>query len=253
MDRSSLRMPTSRLCDQLSLDDFVFLDPTGVSLNPDDTRSNFFKHIGLNETIFRHRLIYRRMKVRRLALAPSSYVLTLDQAEARAGMDRLFSTRKSLQPELMDNPHVLPPYNLLQITESAFQQQVEKIYESSSKQTRGIYDIVGGSNGNWAIRWMLWRVIQSRLAEEARATSSGADTTCSSVYSSRTKSSFAGPPTPHTASTCYTITSLYDYSDSEGWDDMEPRIKIIKEEPEAVYRKPAARGRNSFWADVMNT
>jgi len=236
MDRSSLRMSTSRLCDHLSLDDFVFLNPTGVSLSPDDTRSNFFKHVGLEETIYRHRLIYRKMKT-----------------EARAGMERLFSTRKSLQPELMDNPHVQPPYNLLQITESAFQQQVERIYECSSKQTRGIYDIVGGSNGNWAIRWMLWRVIQSRLAQEVRATSSGADTTCSSMWSASTKSSVAGPPTPHTGPTCFTITSAYDLSDSEGWDDLEPRIKIIKEDPDVAYRKPTNRGRNSFWSDVMNT
>lgn len=170
-------------------------------------------------------------------------------------MSRLFSTRKSLQPELVGNPHVVPPYNLLQITECAFQQEVQRIYEGSSKQTRGIYDIVGGSNGNWAIRWMLWRVIQSRLAEEAHENSRGADLTCSrpsTTCSSATKSSFAGPQTPHTSSTCYTITS-YDYSDSEGWDDAETKIKIIKEEPDVSYRKSSSRGHNSFWADVMNT
>lgn len=71
MDLSYLQMPTSRLCNHLSLDDFVFLNPTGVSLAPDDTRTNFFLHIGLQENIYRHRLIYRKMKARRFELVPS--------------------------------------------------------------------------------------------------------------------------------------------------------------------------------------
>lgn len=171
-------------------------------------------------------------------------------------MDRLFSTRKSLQPELVNDPLVLPPYNLSQITEVSFQQQVEKVYETSSKQTRGIYDIIaGGNSGNWAIRWMLWRVIQRRLAEEARATSSGADTVCSipSTCCSSMKYSLEGLQTPQTSPTCYTIASSHDYSDSEGWDDATPKIKIIKEELDVSYRRPPTLGRSSFWADVMNT
>lgn len=161
-----------------------------------------------------------------------------------------------MHPELVGDRHVVPPFNLVQITESAFQQQVEKIYEASSRQTRGIYDIVGGSNGNWAIRWMLWRVIQTRLAEEVRATSSGADTTCSMpsmCSSSSSKYSLPSLQTPRTSSTCYAITSSQYGSDSEGWDDVETKIRVIKKEHDDSWSKSPNLGRNSFWMDVMNT
>lgn len=170
-------------------------------------------------------------------------------------MERLFSTRKSLQPELIRDLHIVPPYNLTQITESAFQREVEKIYEASSKQTRGIYDIVGGNNGNWAIRWMLWHVVQGRLAEEVQATSSGADNECSrpSTCTSAMRGSFLGLQTPQTSPACYTIRSSHDYSDSDDWEYGESKVTIIKQENDASYHKPAITGRSSFWADVMNT
>lgn len=168
-------------------------------------------------------------------------------------MERLFSTRHSLQPELVDDYRVLPPFNLKQITESAFQHQVEKIYDASSRQTRGIYDIIGGNNGNWAIRWMLWRVIQSRLAEEMRATSSGADTICSvpSLCSSTTSSSGSAFQAPRAS--CYAITSSNYDSDSEDWDDFGTRIRIIKKEPDDSFRKSSTLACSTFWMDVMNT
>jgi hypothetical protein len=57
-------MRGTRLCTALTSDDFLcFNGPTGITVEPNDTRGNFFLHLGLKETNFRHRQIYNRMKV----------------------------------------------------------------------------------------------------------------------------------------------------------------------------------------------
>jgi hypothetical protein len=53
-----------RLCARLSPDDFLTFDgPTGESINPDSPRGDFFLHLGLHERNYRHRALYRKMKV----------------------------------------------------------------------------------------------------------------------------------------------------------------------------------------------
>jgi hypothetical protein len=54
----------ARLCSRLSPEDFLNFDgPTGLSASPGSPRCDFFLHLGLHETTYRHRVLYRKMKV----------------------------------------------------------------------------------------------------------------------------------------------------------------------------------------------
>lgn len=230
-------LSTKRLCSRLSMDDFLSFDgPTGISVGPDGTRSDFFLHLGLSEPNNRHRNIYRRMK-----------------QEAKAGMDRLFGTRKCLQPELVDDESVQAPYNLKQITEWAFQREVGHIYENASTRTKGIYDIIRTSNGsNWVIRWMLWRVIQAAQDRTARATSSGGETECSMLTTCSTATDYPSVRTDDTSPLYWpSVVTPCDLSDSEDWDVCKVKPKVVRDE--FVFKKPRLPTTPSkFWADVMD-
>ena len=231
-----------RLCAQLSLDDFLSFDGfTGLTVAPDDTRRNFFRHLGLQERNHRHRLIYRRMK-----------------REARVAMQRLFDSRKCLRPELVDDETVVLPYRLDQIAESSFQQEVEKIYKTASRQTRGIYDLTNTGDGrHWVIRWMLWRVVRQCEKREWQASSSGAETDSSMLSTCSTATDYPSVRTEHFSppysSPTWMMSGLtpHDYSDSEDWEEPEP--KVIKMDPdEHVFLKPAIPSRKTaFWDHVM--
>ncbi len=57
-------LPGTKLCARLSLDDFLCFEVlTDVAPTPDDSRSTFFYHLGLQETCYRHRMLYSKMKV----------------------------------------------------------------------------------------------------------------------------------------------------------------------------------------------
>ena len=227
-----------RLCSRLSMDDFLSFDgPTGVAVVPDGTRSEFFLHLGLSERNHRHRILYRRMK-----------------QEAKAGMERLFGTRKCLQPELVDDESVQAPYNLKQITEWAFQREVDRVYEDASPRTRGIYDIIRtGDGSNWVIRWMLWRVVQAAQDRVARATSSGGETDHSTTLTTCSTATDYRSVRTDRASPAYwaSMVSPHDYSDSEDWDTSEGKSKVVRDE--AVFKKPRLPTTPSkFWAHVMD-
>ncbi|KAJ8605968.1 hypothetical protein MRB53_041261 [Persea americana] len=109
-------------------------------------------------------------------------------------MNRLFETRKSLQTELIDDDTVQPPFSLTQITDFAFQREVQTIYQLASKQTRGFYDINRQADGlNWVIHWMLWRVIRSAQNLEIVSASSGAETDCSMLSTCSTAMEYSIP------------------------------------------------------------
>lgn len=230
-----------RLCSRLSPDDFLTFDgPTGSSVSPNDTRGEFFLHLGLHESNYRHRVLYRKMK-----------------SEARAGMERLFQSRKSLQQELIHDLTVVPPFSLVQMTEVAFQQEIKQIYDTASSSTKGIYDIVGGRNGNWVIRWMLWRVVQTRLSEETRASSSGTETDSSiSVCSPAMEYSLPTPLslTKSSPKRDSSWLSAYNYSDSEDWDESEVKTKRIKikADPDPVLsRRRQTLKPRGYWDHVL--
>lgn len=230
-------LKSKRLCSRLSMDDFLSFDgPTGTAVGPDGTRSDFFLHLGLSERNHRHRILYRRMK-----------------QEAKAGMERLFDTRKCLQPELVDDESVQAPYNLKQITEWAFQREIEKVYECASSRTRGIYDIIHtGEGNNWVIRWMLWRVVQAAQDRVSRATSSGGETDCSMLTTCSTATDYPSVRTDETSPAYWpSMVSPHDFSDSEDWDTSEVKHKVVRDE--FVFKKPRIPTTPSkFWAHVMD-
>ncbi|CAK4020854.1 Hypothetical predicted protein [Lecanosticta acicola] len=235
-------MTEMRLCTQLSLDDFLCIDGlTGVTVLPDDTRRNFFRHLGLQEHNYRHRLLYRRMK-----------------QEARVAMQRLFDTRDSLRPELIDDETVTVPYRLDQIAETAFQVQVEEIYRTASRQTRGIYDLTNTGDGrHWVIRWMLWRIVRQSEGQDYQATSSGAESDYSMLSTCSTATDYPSVRTDHLSppwsSPLWMPSRLtpHDYSDSEDWE--EPPPKAIKLDPDdRVFIKPAMpTPKTAYWDHVM--
>ncbi|KAI5361954.1 hypothetical protein Slin15195_G056030 [Septoria linicola] len=233
-------MPGTKLCSRLSLDDFLcFNGPTGVTVAHDDSRSNFFHHLGLQENSYRHRMLYSKMK-----------------QEAKAGMQRLFDSPYSLASDIMQDKTVAPPYSVNQMSEVAFQQEVKNIYARASRSTRGIYDLTRTDNGqNWVIRWMLWHVIQGRESQVARVTSSAGETDCSasSSYSAKMEWSPASYSTARTSPTWVTATvSPYDCSDSEDWDiDYQVQVKIKKESTIAESKAPHTPRKSAFWDHVM--
>lgn len=228
-------MSTGRLCDHLSLDDFLSFDgPTGVTVAPDDTRENFFLHLGLDNHNYRHRLLYKKMK-----------------QEARAGMRRLFETRDCLHPHLVHDETVSIPYSLEQITELAFRGEVGNIYEKASKQTREFYAIIGSGDGsNWAIRWMLWRVVQSaqRRSLEAQPNNHDLETECTPSSVGSTVMDFPSPTaeTEQTSPMCW--ISPREASDAEPWT---PSQTVVKPDPDMPFHKPDI-ARHGFWEHVMN-
>ncbi|EME45706.1 hypothetical protein DOTSEDRAFT_71413 [Dothistroma septosporum NZE10] len=226
-----------RLCSRLSMDDFLSFDgPTGIAVGPDGTRSDFFLHLGLSERNLRHMIIYEKMK-----------------QEAKAGMERLFDTRRCLQPELLDNESVQAPYNLKQITEWAFQCEVEKIYETASSRTRGIYDIIStGDGSNWVIRWMLWRVIQGAQDHKARAISSGGETDCSTLTNCSTAVDYPSIRTDDVSPAYWPNTiSSRDLSDCEDWETPEIKREMVRDDP--VFKKPRPPPTPSkFWIHVLD-
>lgn len=233
-------MTSKRLCTRLSDDDFLSFDgPTGVTVEPDGPRSDFFHHLGLREHNHRHRMLYRRMK-----------------QEAKAGMNRLFETRKSLRPDIVDDESVQPPYSLKQISELAFQRQLEAIYQLASKQTQGFYEINRQEDGiNWVIRWMLWRVIQARQNQEIRSasSSSGAETDCSMLSTCSTVIEYSIPSvqTEQFSPTWWMSKSAspHTFSDSEDWKERDAKPSVI---PEGVVQKSNPRKR-TYWDHVMDT
>ncbi|KXT07857.1 hypothetical protein AC579_9721 [Pseudocercospora musae] len=229
-------MPGTRLCTRLSLDDFLsFNGPTGIIVAPDDSRANFLHHIGLSERTYRHRMLYRRMK-----------------REAVAGMERLFESRKSLEAEYVDDETIQPPFSVAHISECAFRRQVTKIYETASNKTRGIYDLTWTQDeGNWVIRWMLWRVLQRRQVRSSHTLSSSGETECSAT--STCDSSVVDSVQTVTTSPFWAANpalTSHDPSDSEDWDDTVP----VKAEKQHSLRPslPAEKG-GGFWAHVMDT
>jgi hypothetical protein len=135
----------------------------------------------------------------------------------------------------------------------AFQQEVERIYNTASVSTKGIYDIVGGPNGNWVIRWMLWRVIQARLTDETRASSSGTDTDASiPVYSPPAEYSLPTPQSNNTSPKRSSIRySAYDSSDSEDWGEHGTKVTIKPEPDSVILPKPQHYQRRSYWENVL--
>ncbi|KAF2163263.1 hypothetical protein M409DRAFT_57557 [Zasmidium cellare ATCC 36951] len=231
-------MTSKRLCLRLSDDDFLSCDgPTGLTVEPDGPRRDFLHHVGLKEHIYRHMLLYRKMK-----------------QEAKAGMSRLFETRKSLQAELVDDESVQPPYTLIQITDFAFQREVQTIYQLASKQTRGFYDINQQADGvNWVIHWMLWRVIRATPNQEISSASSGVETDCSMLSTCSTAMEYSIPSvrTEQPSPKWWMNSSLspHNFSDSEDLGEREVKPKI---EPGLDSRKLNPRKR-SYWGHVMDT
>ena len=57
-------MPPQPLSLRLSLDDFVLTDgPTGVVVAPNESKHNFFRHLGLSQSNYMHQVLYEKMKV----------------------------------------------------------------------------------------------------------------------------------------------------------------------------------------------
>ncbi|KAM3416910.1 hypothetical protein BST61_g8498 [Cercospora zeina] len=216
-------MTGARLCSLLSLDDFLSFDgPTGVMVAQNDSRTNFFHHLGMSETTYRHRVLYRKMK-----------------QEAKAGMRRLFGDPRSLDQSAARGKTVTPPYTVTQI------------------QTRGIYEITRPANGqNWVIRWMLWHVIQARHAEENRATSSAGEdgrsvSSPNSACVGWSPASSDGPMRTKAAWT-KTVVTQYDTSDSEDWEnDYQTHVKIHPKDTRAHLEIPTTPRRSVFWDHVM--
>jgi hypothetical protein len=170
-------------------------------------------------------------------------------------MERLFKSRKSLQPELMDDASVRPPFSLTQITETAFQRQVEKIYRLASSQTRGIYDLTKTEHaGNWVIRWMLWRVVQARqrqhqrrLARHRRLHDSPMSVN-SDVRTSNTKiDSPLSTFSPHHPFEDEDEDEDDDNSEADDWWQGE-----MKPEREMRARAAKAHRRSRYWEHVLN-
>ncbi|KAK4502488.1 hypothetical protein PRZ48_005913 [Zasmidium cellare] len=231
-------MTSKRLCARLSDDDFLSFDgPTGVTVEPDGPRRDFLHHVGLREHNYRHMMLYRKMK-----------------QEAKAGMNRLFETRKSLQAELVDDETVQPPFSLTQITDFAFQREVQTIYQMASKQTRGFYEINRQPDGlNWVIHWMLWRVIRSAQTQELSSASSGAETDCSMLSTCSTAMEYSIPSvrTEQPSPRWWLNSSLSPHTFSDSEDVVERDVKP-KLEPGTESHKLNPRKR-SYWDHVMDT
>ena len=73
---------------------------------------------------------------------------------------------ESLAPQYRDDPKVEPPYSNAQISETAIHREILRIYNSSRRETRAIYDLGRDTDRieeeNWVIRWMLWHVFRYR-------------------------------------------------------------------------------------------
>lgn len=234
-------MSDTKLCSLLSLDDFLcFNGPTGVVVAQDDSRTNFFHHLGLQENAYRHRMLYRKMK-----------------EEAKVGMRRLFGDPKSLDQSVARGKTVTPPYSVSQMSELAFQREVENIYENASRQTRGIYDLTRTVNGhNWVIRWMLWHVIQARHAGENRAASSAGeeDRSVTSPCSPGMDWSPASccDPVRSKAAWIKTVVTQYETSDSEDWDiDYPTLVKSTSGKATTHLETPTTPRKSVFWDHVM--
>jgi hypothetical protein len=61
---------------------------------------------------------------------------------------------------------VEPPYSSSQISETAIHREILRIYQTSRRETRPVYDLgrdtAGIEEENWVIRWMLWHVFRYR-------------------------------------------------------------------------------------------
>jgi len=173
---------------QLSDDDFLSFDgPTGAVVALDDSRQTFFHHLGLREDVWDHKVIYWRMK-----------------KEAKSAMERLFASRRSLRAEIMEDESIIAPFDVDQISELAFQEQVEMIYKTASPKTLSWYSMMDiGDGKNWVIRWMLWRVLRKAAVPDLKKENSASErdslcpfTTPSTVADARTEPSISALPAP---------------------------------------------------------
>lgn len=72
-------------------------------------------------------------------------------------------------PEFRNDTQIQPPYRPEQISEVAFSQQLQYIYDHASPRTRLIYEMVRSPLPGfdfWAIRWALARAIEGKPDEE---------------------------------------------------------------------------------------
>lgn len=185
----------------------------------------------------------------------STGVDRLSQEEAKAAMQRLSENPDSLDSSII-GAAVKPPYSVNQMSEAAFQREVETIYRTACKQTRGIYNLTQADNGqNWVIRWMLWHVLQARQDEDLRATSSAGETDCSAASPQSAKLAWS-PRSYSTAKTSpmYTTatTSLHDTSDSDDWDaEYEVKVRVKRESRAEEAKTPETPRKSAFWDHVM--
>lgn len=165
-------------------------------------------------------------------------------------MERLFKSRNSLQPELIQDETISPPFSLTQISETAFQRQVEKIYESASSQTKGIYDLTRTDHeGNWVIRWMLWRVIQSRQKRLVRAMSSDGE-----AESSKISNESLAPRTPASMQT--PVSSPAGIRPGSSGPESCESTDLDEAAPAKLYPPREAENleaglRSKYWVDVL--
>lgn len=81
---------------------------------------------------------------------------------------RLSRDRKSLLNHLESNDTIRPPYRITQMAETAVQEEVTRIWETSSDQewysyVQGTYDDT--SRAKWIIRWFLWQAFVEESLE----------------------------------------------------------------------------------------
>lgn len=87
-------------------------------------------------------------------------LLIFPKDEARNGQMTLSQDRGSLVRSLRRDCTITPPFRISQMTETAVQEELTRIWESSSNQAW--YSYVQGSSDDtgramWIIRWFLWQ------------------------------------------------------------------------------------------------
>ena len=168
-------------------------------------------------------------------------------------MKRLFSDRESLRPNLTENTSIIPPFTLQQISELAFQRQVDTIYDSAVLKTKGLYSLVHTDDGNWVIRWMLWRAINAEQYRQRREASGGGSG--GQIHIRPSASPVATDASNTTAQTQNTSSWLSnndtlstEISDFESMDEDEESATAARR---AKMDQSAPPSRVSYWDPVV--
>ncbi|KAF1822185.1 uncharacterized protein K489DRAFT_371046 [Dissoconium aciculare CBS 342.82] len=146
------------MCNTIAFSDLLLGDFGNVEIvELSSSKSDFLSRIGLKKHCHQDRLLFRAM-----------------MDEARAGRDRLFSSRACLVPTVASDLSIQTPYLPEHISEVAFSDELRAIFTRASSRTQGIYNTIRSPFPDldfWIIRWTLARAIEDKSDVEDESTS----------------------------------------------------------------------------------